>query len=53
MSGIMMSTNQSNVIDVYIRNLRRKIDDPYALKLIHTVRGAGYRLSTEGTGEMV
>ncbi len=36
--------NQSNVVDVYIRNLRRKIDDPFAAKLIHTVRGAGYRL---------
>lgn len=45
--------NQSNVVDVYIRNLRRKIDDPYELKLIHTVRGAGYRLSTEGAGETV
>jgi DNA-binding response OmpR family regulator len=39
--------NQSNVVDVYIRNLRRKIDDGFALKLIHTVRGAGYRLSVE------
>ena len=37
--------NQSNVVDVYIRNLRRKIDDPFDLKLIYTVRGAGYRLS--------
>lgn len=37
--------NQSNVVDVYIRNLRRKIDDGCDLKLIHTVRGAGYRLS--------
>jgi DNA-binding response OmpR family regulator len=37
--------NQSNVVDVYIRNLRRKIDDPFDLKLIQTVRGAGYRLS--------
>lgn len=36
--------NQSNVVDVYIRNLRRKIDDPFGAKLIHTVRGAGYRL---------
>ncbi|MCG3212698.1 MAG: Transcriptional activator protein CopR [Anaerolineae bacterium] len=36
--------NQSNVVDVYIRNLRRKIDDPFAAKLIYTVRGAGYRL---------
>lgn len=39
--------NQSNVVDVYIRNLRRKIDDPFDLKLIHTIRGAGYRLSSE------
>lgn len=39
--------NQSNVVDVYIRNLRRKIDDPYDLKLIHTIRGSGYRLSAE------
>lgn len=40
--------HQSNVVDVYIRNLRRKIDDPFDLKLIHTVRGVGYRLSAEG-----
>jgi DNA-binding response OmpR family regulator len=39
--------NQSNVVDVYIRNLRRKIDDGFDLKLIHTIRGAGYRLSVE------
>ena len=39
--------NQSNVVDVYIRNLRRKIDDPFDLKLIQTVRGAGYRLADE------
>jgi DNA-binding response OmpR family regulator len=37
--------NQSNVVDVYIRNLRRKLDDPFEKKLIHTVRGVGYRLS--------
>jgi len=37
--------NQSNVVDVYIRNLRRKIDDRFDVKLIQTVRGAGYRLS--------
>ena len=43
--------NQSNVVDVYIRNLRRKIDDPFDLKLIHTVRGAGYRLSGQGSDE--
>lgn len=34
----------SNVIDVYIRYLRRKIDDHYEPKLIHTVRGTGYVL---------
>ncbi len=34
----------SNVIDVYIRRLRRKIDEPFEIKLIETVRGAGYRL---------
>lgn len=43
--------NQSNVVDVYIRNLRRKIDDPFGRKLIHTVRGAGYRLSDEEVDE--
>lgn len=37
----------TNVIDVHIRALRRKIDDPFAHKLIHTVRGAGYRLGAE------
>ncbi len=37
--------NATNVIDVHIRNLRRKIDDPFSTKLIHTVRGAGYRIS--------
>ncbi|HEY6072710.1 MAG TPA: response regulator transcription factor, partial [Anaerolineales bacterium] len=38
----------SNVIDVYIRRLRGKIDDPYEVKLIETVRGAGYRLRRPG-----
>ena len=37
----------SNVVDVYIRRLRRKIDDPYPRKLIETVRGAGYRLRAQ------
>jgi heavy metal response regulator len=36
--------NATNVIDVHIRNLRRKIDDPFPTKLIHTARGAGYRI---------
>ena len=37
-------TGGSNVIDVYIRYLRKKIDDRYEPKLIHTVRGQGYVL---------
>lgn len=37
-------TGGSNVIDVYIRYLRRKIDDGFEPKLIHTVRGTGYVL---------
>lgn len=37
----------TNVIDVHIRYLRRKIDDPHELKLIQTVRGAGYRISAD------
>jgi DNA-binding response OmpR family regulator len=39
--------NHSNVVDVYIRNLRRKLDDDFTPKLIHTIRGAGYRLAIE------
>ena len=34
----------SNVIDVYIRSLRRKLDDDHEPRLLHTVRGAGYQL---------
>jgi two-component system, OmpR family, copper resistance phosphate regulon response regulator CusR len=34
----------SNVVDVYIRRLRRKIDDPCPVKLLETMRGAGYRI---------
>jgi DNA-binding response OmpR family regulator len=34
----------SNVVDVYVRRLRRKIDDSYDVKLFETVRGSGYRL---------
>ncbi len=37
----------SNVIDVYIRYLRKKIDEGHDTKLIHTVRGAGYVLKVE------
>jgi DNA-binding response OmpR family regulator len=37
----------TNIIDVYIRYLRAKIDEPFQTKLIHTVRGVGYVLSEE------
>ena len=37
----------SNVIDVYIRYLRRKIDEPFEPKLIHTRRGVGYLLTDQ------
>jgi DNA-binding response OmpR family regulator len=32
----------TNIVDVYVRYLRKKVDEPFALKLIHTVRGVGY-----------
>ena len=37
-------TLASNVVDVYIRRLRRKVDDLFDVKLIETIRGAGYRM---------
>ena len=39
--------NKSNVVDAYIRLLRRKIDRPFGTDSIETVRGAGYRLREE------
>jgi two-component system copper resistance phosphate regulon response regulator CusR len=38
----------SNLIEVYIRRLRRKIDDDHAVKLLHTRRGLGYVLAAPG-----
>ena len=37
----------SNMVDVYIRSLRKKVDDPFEKKLIHTVRGVGYVLRAQ------
>ncbi len=37
----------TNVVDVYIRYIRKKIDDGYSPKLIHTIRGIGYVLKVE------
>jgi len=43
--------SDTNVVDVYIGYLRRKIDRDFALPLIHTVRGVGYRLSEDARDE--
>ena len=40
--------NRSNVVDAYVRFLRRKIDKPFGIESIETVRGAGYRLREDG-----
>jgi two-component system OmpR family response regulator len=42
--------NRSNVVDVYVRYLRAKIDRPFAVDSIETVRGVGYRLRRDGGG---
>ncbi|MGN6556438.1 MAG: response regulator transcription factor [Solirubrobacterales bacterium] len=40
--------HRSNVIEVYVRYLRRKIDQPFGVRSLETVRGAGYRLRKDG-----
>jgi two-component system OmpR family response regulator len=42
--------NRSNVVDVYVRYLRAKIDRPFGVDSIETVRGVGYRLRCDGGG---
>src|SRR6478672_2044225 len=44
--GINFGT-ETNVVDVMVRRLRAKVDDPFKTKLIHTVRGAGYVLKAD------
>jgi two-component system copper resistance phosphate regulon response regulator CusR len=39
----------TNIVDVYVRHLREKLDDPFPTKLLRTVRGVGYSLSEEVT----
>jgi two-component system OmpR family response regulator len=39
--------NRSNVVEVYVRYLREKLDRPFGVKSIETVRGAGYRLTAD------
>jgi two-component system OmpR family response regulator len=41
---------KSNVVEVYVRYLREKIDRPFGLASIETVRGTGYRLRKDGGG---
>ncbi|MBB1161557.1 heavy metal response regulator transcription factor [Aquariibacter albus] len=43
--------SNTNVVDVAIRRLRAKVDEPYGAKLIHTVRGMGYVMEWRGPGE--
>ena len=40
--------HRSNVVEVFIRYLRAKVDEPFGVKTIQTVRGAGYRLALPG-----
>ncbi len=40
--------SETNVVDVHIRRLRSKVDDPFPRRLIHTVRGVGYVLDDRG-----
>ncbi len=39
----------TNIVDVYVRHLRAKVDDAYPVKLLRTMRGVGYSLSDEAT----
>lgn len=48
--GSELDDTSSNVIDVYVARLRKKLDRPFASRLIHTVPGIGYRLSSDGDG---
>jgi two-component system OmpR family response regulator len=43
--------NRSNIVDVYVRYLREKVDRPFGVESIETVRGAGYRLRADGGRE--
>jgi len=37
----------TNIVDVYVRHLREKVDDSFPIKMLHTVRGVGYSLNDE------
>src|SRR5580765_4619731 len=40
--------NRSNIVDVYLRRLRAKVDEPFGVRSLETVRGVGYRLRADG-----
>jgi DNA-binding response OmpR family regulator len=44
---VSRATPLDNVIDVHVARLRRKMDDPFATKLLHTIRGVGFTLSED------
>ena len=44
----LYDTGEANVVEVYVGYLRRKIDQPFGRKALTTVRGAGYRLESDG-----
>jgi DNA-binding response OmpR family regulator len=39
----------TNIVDVYVRYLRKKVDEPFPVKLIHTIRGVGYCVRESGS----
>ncbi len=46
----MSFESRSNIVDVYMRYLREKVDRPFGRRSIETVRGVGYRLREDGGG---
>jgi two-component system OmpR family response regulator len=40
--------NRSNIVDVYLRRLRARVDEPFGVRSLETVRGVGYRLRADG-----
>lgn len=40
--------SDTNVVDVAVRRLRAKVDEPFPVRLIHTIRGVGYVLEERG-----
>lgn len=47
-NDVPRATSLDNVIDVHVARLRRKVDDPFAVRLIRTVRGVGFVLESAG-----